>query len=159
MAAREKTLARSSKAYFNYTVIETFECGIVLEGQEVKSVKSGKISFSDAFAYVENGEVYVQNFHISPYAFASAFKTDPDRKKKLLLHKDEIARLSRKTSEKGFTLVPLEIYLKHGIVKVRLGLCKGKKTYDKRETIRSRDVKRDIEREFKNDLHGKLGGF
>ena len=110
-----KIIATNRKARFNYTVTDTFECGIVLEGTEVKSVKGGNISFVDSFALIENGEVWVQNLHISEYAFSSVFNHDPDRKKKLLLHREEIKRLQRKVDEKGFTLVPLDFYLKHGL--------------------------------------------
>lgn len=144
-----KIIATNKKARFNYTITDTFECGIVLEGTEVKSVKAGNISFVDSFALIENGEVWVQNFHIAEYSFSSIFNHDPDRKKKLLLHKEEIKRLQRKVDEKGFTLVPLDFYLKHGIVKIKLGLCKGKKEFDKRASIKDRDVKRDIAREFR----------
>ena len=149
-----KIIATNRKARFNYTVTDTFECGIVLEGTEVKSVKGGNISFVDSFALIENGEVWVQNLHISEYAFSSVFNHDPDRKKKLLLHREEIKRLQRKVDEKGFTLVPLDFYLKNGLVKVRLGLCKGKKEFDKRADIKDRDVKREIAREFRNRQDG-----
>lgn len=149
-----KIIATNRKARFNYTVTDTFECGIVLEGTEVKSVKGGNISFADSFALIENGEVWVQNLHISEYAFSSVFNHDPDRKKKLLLHMEEIKRLQRKVDEKGFTLVPLDFYLKHGLVKVKLGLCKGKKEFDKRADIKDRDIKREIAREFRNRQDG-----
>ena len=149
-----KIIATNRKARFNYTVTDTFECGIVLEGTEVKSVKGGNISFVDSFALIENGEVWVQNLHISEYAFSSVFNHDPDRKKKLLLHREEIKRLQRKGDEKGFTLVPLDFYLKHGLVKVKLGLCKGKKEFDKRADIKDRDIKREIAREFRNRQDG-----
>ena len=149
-----KIIATNRKARFNYTVTDTFECGIVLEGTEVKSVKGGNISFVDSFALIENGEVWVQNLHISEYAFSSVFNHDPDRKKKLLLHREEIKRLQRKVDEKGFTLVPLDFYLKHGLVKVMLGLCKGKKEFDKRADIKDRDIKREIAREFRNRQAG-----
>lgn len=149
-----KVLAQNRKAYFNYVVLEKFECGVVLEGTEVKSVKLGNISFGDSFAYIENNEVWLQNFHISEYIYSSVFASDPNRKRRLLLHKEEIKHLARKTAERGFTLVPLEVYLKHGIVKIQLGLCKGKKDFDKRETIKERDVRRDMEREFKSRLNG-----
>nr|WP_318692732.1 SsrA-binding protein SmpB [uncultured Treponema sp.] len=149
-----KIIATNRKARFNYTVTDTFECGIVLEGTEVKSVKGGNISFADSFALIENGEVWVQNLHISEYAFSSVFNHDPDRKKKLLLHREEIKRLQRKVDEKGFTLVPLDFYLKHGLVKVKLGLCKGKKEFDKRADIKDRDIKREIAREFRNRQDG-----
>ena len=149
-----KIIATNRKARFNYTVTDTFECGIVLEGTEVKSVKGGNISFVDSFALIENGEVWVQNLHISEHAFSSVFNHDPDRKKKLLLHREEIKRLQRKVDEKGFTLVPLDFYLKHGLVKVKLGLCKGKKEFDKRADIKDRDIKREIAREFRNRQDG-----
>lgn len=149
-----KIIATNRKARFNYTITDTYECGIALEGTEVKSVKAGNISFNDSFALIENGEVWVQNFHISEYAYSSVFNHDPDRKKKLLLHREEIKRLQRKVDEKGFTLVPLDFYLKHGLVKVKLGLCKGKKEFDKRADIKDRDVKRDMAREFRNRLDG-----
>nr|WP_318717218.1 SsrA-binding protein SmpB [uncultured Treponema sp.] len=149
-----KVIATNRKARFNYTVTDTYECGIVLEGTEVKSVKSGKISFTDSFALLEKGEVWLQNFHISEYSYSSVFNHDPDRKKKLLLHREEIKRLQRKVDEKGFTLVPLDFYLKNGLVKVRLGLCKGKKEFDKRADIKDRDVKREIAREFRNRQDG-----
>ena len=149
-----KIIATNRKARFNYTVTDTFECGIVLEGTEVKSVKGGNISFVDSFALIENGEVWVQNLHISEYAFSSVFNHDPDRKKKLLLHREEIKRLQRKGDEKGFTLVPLDFYLKHGLVKVKLGLCKGKKEFDNRADIKDRDIKREIAREFRNRQDG-----
>jgi SsrA-binding protein len=148
-----KILAQNRKARFNYSVEESLECGIVLEGTEVKSVRAGNISFPDAFAEIRNGEVWLLNMHITPYVFSSIFNHDPDRPKKLLLHRDEIKRLIRKVDEKGFSLIPLEFYLKKGKIKVQLGICKGKKVFDKRDDIRDRDMKRDIQREFrkKND--------
>ena len=142
-------IAKNRKARFNYTVEETIECGIVLEGSEVKSIRMGSVSFPDAFAEIsESGEVWLKNVRISQYSHSSAFQHDPERPKKLLLHKSEIKRIARKVSEKGYTLIPLEFYIKTGKVKVRLGLCKGKKLYDKRAEIRDRDVKRDLQREF-----------
>ena len=154
MEEARKIVAQNRKAHFNYIVTDSIECGIALEGSEVKSIKAGNISFGDSFAFIENGEVWLQNFHISEYSFSSVFNHEPDRKKNLLLHKDEIKRLQRKTEEKGFTLVPLEVYLKKGLVKINLGLCKGKKEFDKRAAIKDRDVKRDIAREFRNRLDG-----
>ena len=127
-----------------------YECGVVLEGTEVKSVKNGNVSFADSFAEITNNEVWMRNFHISEYSYSSVFNHNPDRVKKLLVHKEEIKRLKRKIDEKGFTLIPLDIYLKQGLVKITLGVCKGKKQYDKRETIKERDVNRDLSREFKN---------
>ncbi len=149
-----KVIAENRKARFDYFIEDTYECGIVLEGTEVKSVKNGNISFPDAFAEITNGEVWVKNFHISEYSFSSIFNHDPDRPKKLLLHAEEIKRLTRRVDEKGCTLIPLDFYLKNGRVKVTLGVCKGKKMYDKRATIKDRDVQRDIQREFAGKLRG-----
>ena len=152
MAESVKVIAQNKKARFNYSVEETYECGVALEGTEVKSVKNGSISFPDAFAEITKDEVWVRNFHISEYPFSSVFNHDPDRKKKLLLHREEIKRLKRKVEEKGFTLIPLDVYLKKGLVKMTLGVCKGKKLFDKRADIKDRDVKREIAREFRNNL-------
>ncbi len=149
-----KIIAENRKARFDYFIEDTYECGIVLEGTEVKSVKNGNISFPDAFAEINNGEVWVKNFHISEYSFSSIFNHDPDRPKKLLLHADEIKRITRRVEEKGCTLIPLDFYLKDGRVKVTLGVCKGKKQYDKRAAIKDRDVQRDIQREFAGKLRG-----
>lgn len=149
-----KIIAQNKKAHFNYSIEDKIECGIVLEGTEVKSVKAGNISFGDSFAMIENGEVWVQNFHISEYSYSSIFNHNPDRKKKLLLHKDQIKRLARKVDEKGFTLIPLDIYLKDSRAKMTLGVCKGKKLYDKRDDIRARDLNREMARDFKKDLKG-----
>ena len=149
-----KIIAENRKARFDYFIEDTYECGIVLEGTEVKSVKNGNISFPDAFAEITNGEVWVKNFHISEYSFSSIFNHNPDRPKKLLLHKDEIKRLTRRVDEKGCTLIPLDFYLKDGRVKVTLAVCKGKKMYDKRAAIKDRDVQRDIQREFAGKLRG-----
>ncbi|MDE6704451.1 MAG: SsrA-binding protein SmpB [Treponemataceae bacterium] len=152
MAEHVKIIAQNKKARFNYAVEDTYECGIVLEGTEVKSVKAGNISFPDAFAEITDGEVWVRNLHIAEYPFSSVFNHNPDRKKKLLLHKEEIKRLRRKVEEKGYTLIPLDFYLKDGRVKVTLGVCKGKKLFDKRADIKERDVNREIARAFRNDL-------
>ena len=152
--ADRKIIAENRKARFDYFIEDTYECGIVLEGTEVKSVKNGNISFPDAFAEITNGEVWVKNFHISEYSFSSIFNHDPDRPKKLLLHAEEIKRLTRRVDEKGCTLIPLDFYLKNGRVKVTLGVCKGKKMYDKRAAIKDRDVQRDIQREFAGKLRG-----
>src|SRR5574344_545209 len=154
MAEGRKVIAQNKKAHFNYSIEESIECGIVLQGTEVKSVRAGAVSYNDSFATVENGEVWMQNFHISEYSYSSVFNHDPDRKKKLLLHKDEIKRLVRKVDEKGFTLIPLDVYLKNGRVKVTLGICKGQKQFDKRADIREREINRDIAREFRRNLQG-----
>ena len=149
-----KIIAENRKARFDYFIEDTYECGIVLEGTEVKSVKNGNISFPDAFAEITNGKKKKKNFHISEYSFSSIFNHDPDRPKKLLLHAEEIKRLTRRVDEKGCTLIPLDFYLKDGRVKVTLGVCKGKKLFDKRAAIKDRDVKRDIQREFAGKLRG-----
>ncbi|MBD5434865.1 MAG: SsrA-binding protein SmpB [Treponema sp.] len=147
-----KKIAENKKARFNYFVEDSIECGVALEGTEVKSVKNGNISFSDSFAEIINGEIWLKNFHISEYAFSSVFNHNPARAKKLLLHREQIKRLVRKTDEKGYTLIPLDVYLKNGRVKISLGVCKGKKLFDKRETIKSRDIERDIARDFKKSF-------
>ncbi len=154
MAEGRKIIAQNRKARFNYSIEDSLECGIVLEGTEVKSVRAGSVSFADSFALIENDEVWIQNFHISEYSYSSVFNHSPDRKKKLLLHKDQIKRLKRKVEEKGYTLIPLDFYLKDGKVKVTLGVCKGKKQYDKRADIRERDINRDMAREFRKGLQG-----
>ena len=151
MSEGRKLIEKNKKARFNYSVEESIECGVVLEGTEVKSVKAGSISFPDAFAEIINNEVWIRGLHISEYSYSSVFNHNPDRPKKLLLHKDEIKRLIRKTEEKGFTLIPLDFYLKNGRLKINLGLCKGKKLFDKRADIKDRDVKRDLQREFRQN--------
>ena len=152
MSEAVKVIAQNKKARFDYFVEETYECGIVLVGTEVKSVKAGNVSFADSFAEIINGELWMRNFHISEYAYSSVFNHNPDRQKKLLVHKEELKRIRRKVEEKGYTLIPLDLFLKHGIVKITLGICKGKKQYDKRETIKERDINRELSREFKKDL-------
>lgn len=144
-----KVIARNRKAHFNYQVEDTLECGIALEGTEVKSVKEGTISFPDAFVEIVNGELLLKGMHISEYSTAAHFVHDPDRHKKLLAHSVQIKKLDRKVNNKGYTLIPLEFYVKNGLVKVSLGVCRGKKLYDKRETIKSRDLNRETEREFR----------
>lgn len=154
MSEGRKIIAENRKARFDYFIEDTYECGVELQGTEVKSVKSGSMSFPDGFAEIINGEIWVKNVHISEYSYSSIFNHDPDRPKKLLLHREEIKRLTRKVEEKGYTLIPLEFYLKNGRVKVSLGVCKGKKQFDKRATIKDRDVKRDLQREFSQRLKG-----
>lgn len=154
MSENKKIIAENRKARFDYFVEESYECGLELVGTEVKSVKNGNVSFPDAFAEIINNEVFLKNFHISEYVYSSIFNHDPDRPKKLLLHKEEIKRLVRKVEEKGFTLIPLNFYLVKGRVKVTLGVCKGKKQFDKRASIKDRDVQRDIQREFNQKLRG-----
>lgn len=146
----QKVLAKNKKAYFDYFVEDEIECGICLQGTEVKSMREGRFSFPDSFAEIVNGEVWVRNLLISEYLYGSYFNHEPARLKKLLLHKDEIKRLKRKVDEKGVTLVPLVFYLKGNKVKVTLGLCKGKKLYDKRAVIRERDIARETQREMRH---------
>ena len=145
----KKILAVNKKARFNYIIIDTLECGLELKGTEVKSLKLGKFYFSDSYARIENGELWLIALHITPYTFGNQFNHTPDRSRKLLAHKQEIKRLKRKTTEKGLTLIPISFYLKKGLIKVELALCKGKSVVDKRHTIKERDMKRDIEREFR----------
>ncbi|MDR2052916.1 MAG: SsrA-binding protein SmpB [Treponema sp.] len=147
-----KIIAVNRKARFDYAVDDRFECGIELVGTEVKSFRDGKISFPDAWAEVIQGEIWLRSLKVAENPFSSIFNHDPDRKKKLLLHKEEIKRIARRVDEKGYTLIPLSFYFKNSRVKVELGLCKGKKTYDKRADIRDRDLKREISREFRHSL-------
>ena len=155
MMENRKIIAENRKARFDYFIEDKIECGIVLEGTEVKSVKNGNLSFPDAFAEIINDEVIVRGLHISEYSYSSVFNHNPDRPKKLLLHKDEIKRLKRKIEVKGYTLIPTEIYLKNGLVKITLGVCKGKKQFDKRNTIKERDINRELQKQFRKGLDGK----
>ncbi|MDR0463577.1 MAG: SsrA-binding protein SmpB [Treponema sp.] len=148
-----KIIAQNRKARHDYSIDESYECGIELMGTEVKSFRDGKISFPDAWAEVKNGEVWVHSLIVAENPFSSIFNHSPDRLKRLLLHKEEIKRINRKVEEKGYTLIPLSFYFKKGRVKVELGLCKGKKAYDKRATIREKDLKREIAREFRNKMN------
>ncbi len=149
MGEGTKTIAVNRKALHNYAVDERYECGIELLGTEVKSFRDGKISFSDAWAEVVDGEIWLRSVMAAENPFSSIFNHDPARKKRLLLHKAEIKRIRRKVDEKGYTLIPLSFYFKRGRVKVELGLCKGKKEFDKRADIRDKDVKRELAREFR----------
>ena len=150
MSEGVKIIAQNRKARHDYTIDDSYECGIELLGTEVKSFRDGKISFPDAWAEVIDGEVWLRSLRVAENPFSSVFNHDPDRKKRLLLHKDEIKRITRKVEEKGYTLIPLSFYFKKSRVKVELGLCKGKKAFDKRASIREKDLKRDIEREFRH---------
>jgi SsrA-binding protein len=141
-----KIIAQNRKARYNYFIEDELEAGLVLKGTEVKSLRMGKATLKDAYARVKNGEVFVYQMHISPYPFAYYDNHDPLRPRKLLLHRREIKRLIGKVNEKGFTLVPLKIYFSAGKAKITLALAKGKRKYDKREAIRRRDEKRDMER-------------
>lgn len=144
-----KLVANNKKAYHDYFIEEKTECGIALHGTEVKSMRMGKCSIKEAFIRIENGEVFVYGMHVSPYEKGNIFNKDPLRAKKLLLHKYEINKLIGKIKEKGYTLVPLQVYFKDGKAKVEIGLAKGKKNYDKRDDIAKKDQRREAEREFK----------
>ncbi len=145
-----KILADNRKASFLYEILEKHEAGMVLTGPEIKSIRSGRINLSDGYAVIKNGEALLLNVHISPYEKASYENKDPLRSRVLLLHKNEIMRLFGKVKEKNLTLVPLKIYLKNGRAKVEIALVKGKKIHDKRESIKEKEQKREIERAFKN---------
>lgn len=147
-----KTLAQNKKARHDYFIEETYETGIVLVGTEVKSIRAGKANLKESYAQVKNGEIFICGMHISPYEQGNIFNKDPLRDRKLLLHKKEIDTLAGYTSREGFTLVPLALYLKKGKVKVAIGVAKGKKNYDKRQSIAERDAKRNIDREIKNRM-------
>lgn len=148
MAVYKKIIAENRKAFFDYYVLETIECGIVLKGNEVKSIRLGRVNLRDSFARVENGEVILYNMHISPYDYARKEGLDPLRNRKLLLKKSEIKRLVGKMSKKGFVLIPLKIYFLGNYAKIELGLCKGKRLYDKRRELKKRDADRDMERQL-----------
>nr|WP_295599289.1 SsrA-binding protein SmpB [uncultured Terrisporobacter sp.] len=149
MAVGEKTLATNKKARHEYFIEETYECGIELKGTEVKSIRAGRVNLKEGFASVDNSEVFLKQVHISPYDQGNSFyKIDPLRVRKLLLHKHEIRKLIGSTTIKGYSLVPMRMYLKNGRVKLELGLAKGKKLYDKRQDLAKKDAQRRIEREM-----------
>lgn len=147
-----KLVANNKKAYHDYFIDEKYECGIALAGTEVKSIRQGKCSIKEAFVRVDKGEALIYGMHISPYEQGNIFNKDPLRIRKLLLHKYEIRKLIGRTKEKGYTLVPLQVYLKGSLVKVEIGLARGKKLYDKRDDIAKKDMKREAERDFKQSF-------
>ncbi len=149
MADDFKVLATNRKAYHDYFIVETYEAGIALTGTEIKSVRAGAVNLRDSYAQVRDGEVWLQNAHISPYEQGNRFNVDPYRTRRLLLHRKEINRLMGRAQEKGLTIVPLRLYLKKNRAKIELALVKGKKQYDKREAISQRDAKREMERALK----------
>lgn len=149
MGENIKLIANNKKAYHDYFIEDKYEAGIALHGTEVKSLRMGKCSIKESFIKIENGELFIYGMHISPYEKGNIFNRDPLRVRKLLLHKYQINKLNGKLSQKGYTLVPLQVYLKGPLVKVEIGLAKGKKLYDKREDIAKRDMKRELERNFK----------
>jgi len=146
-----KAIATNRQARYDYSIEESFEVGIELKGSEVKSLRAGKASLKDSFARVENNELYLFNCHISPYEHTGVFLEDPKRRRKLLAHKRQINKLVGQTSQKGFTLIPLKIYFKHGLAKVELALAKGKRQYDKRDKIKKKELRRELKK-------AKLGG-
>lgn len=150
--AKEKgsrLIANNKKAYHDFFIEETYEAGIALHGTEVKSLRMGKCSIKESFVRIENEEVYIYGMHISPYEKGNIFNRDPLRIKKLLLHKSEIRKMKGKIAEKGYTLVPLKVYFNRSLVKVEIGLAKGKKLYNKRQDIAKKDQRREAERDFK----------
>jgi SsrA-binding protein len=145
----QKLVANNKKAYHDYFIEEKYECGIALHGTEVKSLRMGKCSIKEAFIRIENGEVFIYGMHVSPYEKGNIFNKDPLRVRKLLMHKQEINKLLGKIKEKGYTLVPLQVYFSNGKAKVEIGLARGKKLYDKRDDIAKKDARREAQREFK----------
>lgn len=144
-----KQIANNKKAYFDYFIEEKYEAGVVLHGTEVKSLRMGKCSVKEAFIRVENGELYIYNMHVSPYEKGNIFNKDPLRIRKLLLHKYEINKIGGQMQQKGYTLVPLSVYFKGSLVKMEIGLARGKKLYDKRQDIAKKDQRREAEKDFK----------
>lgn len=148
-----KLLAQNKKARHEYFILETYECGIELVGTEVKSMRLGKVNLTDAYASINNMEVWIKGMNVSPFEKGNIFNRDPLRERKLLMHKHEILKLSQKLKEQGLSLVPLKVYLKGSLVKMELALVKGKKLYDKREDIAKRDAKRHMDRAIKNNRY------
>ena len=148
-ASNFRLIANNKKARHDYFLEETFEAGVELHGTEVKSLRQGNCSIKEAFVHIENGEIIIYGMHISPYEKGNIFNKDPMRPKKLLMHKKEITRLLGKIKEKGYTLVPVQVYFKGSLVKVEIALARGKKLYDKRQDIAKKDARREAERDFK----------
>ncbi|MFD1429696.1 MULTISPECIES: SsrA-binding protein SmpB [Lacticaseibacillus] len=142
----DNLLAQNKKARHDYTIVDTYEAGIALTGTEIKSVRDGKINLRDGYARIQNGEAWLENVHISPYKEGNQFNADPLRRRKLLLHKKEIAKLQQALEQQGFTLVPLKMYLKHGYAKLLIGIAQGKHNYDKRESLKKKDQQREVAR-------------
>ena len=149
-----KLIANNKKAYHDFFILDTYEAGIALHGTEVKSLRMGKCSIKESFIRIENGEVFIYGMHVSPYEKGNIFNKDPLRVKKLLLHKSEINKLLGKVKEKGMSVVPLKVYFKGSLVKVEIGLAKGKKLYDKRDDIAKKDQQREAQRDFKEKNYG-----
>ncbi len=144
-----ETVATNRRARHDYTILESFEVGVELRGTEVKSLRAHKASLSESYARIDNGELFLCSMHISPYEYGSYTNVDPVRKRKLLAHKKEIVKLMGYVSQKGMTLIPLKVYFKRGMAKVELALAKGKRQFDKRDAIRKREARRDVERHFR----------
>ncbi|MBC1345024.1 SsrA-binding protein SmpB [Listeria welshimeri] len=144
-----KLVAQNKKARHDYAIEETFEAGIVLQGTEIKSVRNARVNLKDSYARIDKGEIFLHNMHISPYEQGNRYNHDPLRTRKLLLHKKQISRLIGETKESGYSIVPLKMYIKDGYAKVLIGVAKGKKKYDKRQDLKQKEAKRDIERAFK----------
>jgi SsrA-binding protein len=152
--ADDKVVSTNRKAFHNFTILETYEAGLALRGTEVKSLRESQVNFKDCYASIDNGEAWLIGCHISPYHHGSDANHDPERRRKLLLHRREIARLLGKVAERGLTIVPLRLYLKNGRIKVELGLARGKKLHDKRATIRERDERRQMAQEASERRRG-----
>ena len=148
-----KVITKNKRAYFDYFILEKYKAGIVLVGSEVKSIRSGHMSLEQSFVTIRNGEVFLKNAYIKTYECSSAFTVDERRDRKLLLNKSEILKLESKIKVSGQTLIPLDVVIEKGLVKVNIALCKGKKTYDKKDSIKQKDIKRDTDREIKNKFN------
>ena len=151
---RDRAIATNRRARHEYSILETYEAGVVLRGTEVKSLRAGLVNFKDSYATVRNGEVWLLGCHINPYSHGTDANHDPERDRKLLLHAKEISRLAGKVAERGLTLVPLKLYFKAGRAKLELGLARGKKLHDKRSTLREREVKREMDRAARDGRRG-----
>lgn len=149
MSKKSNVISQNRKAFHDYFVEENYEAGIVLVGTEVKSIRSGGVNLKDSYGVFKNGELYIINMHISPYEKGNIFNRDPLRDRKLLLHKKELSKLFIKNNQEGYSLIPISLYVKNGVIKVNLGLCKGKKNYDKRDSMLEREHRRDIDRAMK----------
>lgn len=154
MAAREpiKLVANNKKAYHDYFIEEKYECGIELFGTEVKSIRMGRCSIKEAYVSIDHGEAFIEGMNISPYEKGNIFNRDPLRKRRLLLHKNEILKLQQAVQQKGYTIMPLQVYFKRGRVKIEIGLARGKKLYDKRDDLRKKALRRESERDYKDAM-------
>ena len=146
-----KSVAQNRKAFHDYFVEERYECGLALFGTEVKSMRQGRVNLKESWARIKDGEIWVEGMHISPYEQGNIFNTDPMRQKKLLLHKSQIRHLAQESGKMGYSLIPLQVYLKDGRFKMELGVCKGKKLHDKRDSIAERDTKREMARALRSN--------